>query len=110
MSFNKRSLLVPLGLSIGFSFLLALITAFSLINGSMDSPDPPLITKILLWNIVLAVYLIGQGILPACKDCEMAILLYVIFYGFIIGLIGYFIVFFGGILLIKKLKKRESPS
>jgi|SRR6185437_1298360 len=101
MNNNKISLLV----AVGAGFVLAVISTMSLFSGTLDMPDPPLITKILLWNIVLAVHLINSGILPACVNCELAILLYVIFYGFIIGLIGYSLAIFGGILLINKIRE-----
>ena len=101
MNIDKYRLLV----SVGLGLLLAFISVISMFGGAMDSSNPPLITKVLLWNIVLAVYLIGAGILPACENCELAILIYVIFYGFLIGLIGYSLAIWGGILLIKN--KRE---
>lgn len=105
MSSNKYSLLVSVGLSLGLSFLLAFISAAALLGGLLYPVEPPLIIKILSWNIILAGYLINLGLLPACKDCEMTVLLYVIFYGFIIGLIGYSIAFFCGISLIKKFRR-----
>jgi hypothetical protein len=101
MNINKSSLLI----SVGVGSFLAFISAISLFGPVLDSPDPPLMTKILLWNLFLAVQLISSGILPACRDCELAVLLYVVFYGFIIGFIGYSLATLGGILLIKKIMK-----
>ena len=103
MKINKSSLLI----SVGLGFVLAFASIGLLFGHIMDSPDPPLITKILLWNIVLTVHLINTGILPSCGNCEMAALLYVIFYGFIIGLIGYSLAIFCGIWLIKKFRNNK---
>jgi hypothetical protein len=104
MKTKTHSLLI----SVGLGSFLAFVSAGSILSGAMDSLNPPLITKILLWNIVLAVQLISSGILPACGNCELAVLLYVMFYSFIIGLIGYSLAFYCVILLIKKIKIRNS--
>jgi hypothetical protein len=93
--------------SIALSFIL---TIFSICVALSDaSPNPSLIIKVIGWNIFLAVSLINAGWLTSCGDCEMASLLYVLSYGFIIGIICYSLATFGVIFLITKLKAKSSP-
>lgn len=80
-------------ISILTAFLLSALTVMITFQVS-PSNSTPIISKVIIWNMYLAKYLIESGKLPGCIDCEMATVIYVIFYGFILGLIGYFLLAF----------------
>jgi hypothetical protein len=45
--------------------------------------------NILYWNVFLASKLASAGVLPFCSNCELMSLLQILFYGFVIGALGY---------------------
>jgi hypothetical protein len=61
---------------------------------------------VLLWNFYLANFLASKGILPVCLNCELMTLIQIIFWAFIVGVIGYTLFLFGLLQLRSKLKKR----
>ena len=68
------------------------------------STEVSLVTKIVLWNIFSAKVLIDAGWVPACVACELFSLLVVLFYGFLIGVIGYSLIFFAITLFLRHVR------
>ena len=62
--------------------------------------------RTLLWNFYLATLLASKGLLPVCIDCELVTLFQVIFYAFLIGVLGYSLCFFG-IARLRQSEKNE---
>ena len=72
------------------------VLAFLSVIGFLETLtiDESVVRSILFWNIFLASKLVGAGILPICENCELMSLLHLLFWGFLIGVVGYsFVVF-----------------
>ena len=61
---------------------------------------------VLLWNFYMANLLARKGMLPVCVNCELVTLFEIIFWAFIVGVIGYASIFFGFLQLHRKLSER----
>lgn len=93
-------------LSIGFGFILTIISFVAAF--STDSPNPDLIIKVIAWNFQLAGFL--YRLLPTCADCGLSGLFEGFFLAFIIGQIIYSIFIFCFISLINQLKNKKQLS
>lgn len=62
---------------------------------------------IVLWNFHLVRILVDSEILPACINCEMVSFFEFLFYGFIVGTIGYALIFAAGFFLYQRIRNKQ---
>jgi hypothetical protein len=91
-----------------FSILLASIPSLISIVVALGTltAQRSLFHSLLLWNIYFASWLVETGVLPVCENCEMMSLLDILFWGFLIGIIGYCFLMF--LVLILKYRRQTS--
>ncbi len=94
--------------SIALAFALTIFSLFFAIGTFTPSKSLNLIIVVIAWNVYLAGYMITKGWLPACDDCEMVVLIYVGFYGFVIGQIVYSTLILGGLWLRSNSKEKNA--
>jgi hypothetical protein len=99
-----KTVLKRIGLSV-FLALFPSILSFFVALGTLTTA-PSWLLKIVLWNVYLASFLAAVGALPYCGDCELFTLLQILFYGVIVGVIGYS----GGIYLALALRAKRKKT
>lgn len=67
----------------------------------LTTPDTVLV-RIGLWNLYAAKYLVERGLLPLCWNCGLLSLFFVLFDGFLVGVIGYSVIAWPFFLVIRR--------
>lgn len=57
-----------------------------------------IVRTIIFWNVSIAWVLAEKGVLPICENCELMSVIHVLYWGFLIGSVGFSI----GVFLILK--------
>ena len=76
---------------IAISILCALVPSFISVIAfpGTFTTEESVTRSVLFWNVFLASRLVKAGILPICENCEFMSLLDLLFWGFLIGIVGY---------------------